>query len=180
MILCRCVGQRKPNLKTRVTRLGSDLNVSPVLLHNSLDSVQAEASALSNSFSSEKGFEDVGLYLGGNPGAIVSNLNHNATVLAISANSKLALSAHGVDGIVDDVGPDLVELAAKRIHEKRNALVVALHRHSLFQLVIQDRKRGFQALYYIDVLDRRLVHVGVFLDRTDQIRYPRSATLDFV
>jgi len=48
--------------------------------------------------------------------------------------------------------------------------ILALHRNSLFQLVIEDRKRGCEALDDIHVLFRRLVLVSVFLDCADQIR----------
>jgi hypothetical protein len=40
-ILSRTFCQREPYLKTGVARFGSDLNITPVLLHNSLHSVQA-------------------------------------------------------------------------------------------------------------------------------------------
>ena len=114
-------------MKPGVTGFGSDLNTSLVLLHNSLHSVQTESRPLSNSLGGEERFKDVRFYLGGNSGAVVANLHYHASILAISSHSKLALSAHRVDGIVDDVGPDLIELAAKRIDEEGNALVIARH-----------------------------------------------------
>ena len=122
----------------------------------------------------------MGLQLVGNSRTVIANLNHSATVVAVGSNAKLAFSVHRVNRVIDNVSPDLVELAPKRIHEKWNAQVVAVYHNSLFQLVIQDRKCGFQALYDVHVLHRRLVHVGVFLDCADQIRYPRGAALDFV
>ena len=73
------------------------------------------------------------------PGPLSLILNYSAAVVPVSSNTKLTLSMHRVYRIVNNVRPDLVELAPKRIHEKRNARVVALHRNSLFQLVIQDR-----------------------------------------
>ena len=87
---------------------------------------------------------------------------------------------HRVDRIINNVGPDLVEFAPERIHQKRNPLVIALHHHALFQLVIQDGQGDFQALHDVHVLRRRLVHVGVFLDRVDQVRNARGAALDFM
>ena len=59
-------------------------------------------------------------------------------------------------------------------------LVIALHRHSALELVVQDGQRSLQALHDIDILQRGLVHVRVFLDRTDQVRDSRRAALDFV
>ncbi len=116
-------------MKTRVTGFGTNLNIAPVLLHNSLDGVQAKTSALSNSFGGEKRFKDVRLDLRRDPGAVIADLNDYAGILAVSSDSKLALSPHCVNGIVNDVGPYLIELAPERIHEERNPLVVALHSH---------------------------------------------------
>ena len=138
-----------------------------MLLHNSLDGVQAEARTFPDSFRREERLKDVGLHLVGNSRTVIANLNHSATVVAIGSDAKLALSVHRVNRVINDVGPDLVEFAAKRIHQEGIALVIALHDHSLFQLVIHDRKRGFQALYDVHVLHWRLVHVGVFLDGAD-------------
>src|SRR5271163_4421846 len=176
--LGRSPSQGEPNLKTRVTGFGINLNISPVLLHNSLDGVQAEARAFPNSFGCEKRLKDVRLHLAGNSWAIVANLNYNATVVLVGSDAQLAFCVHCVNRVVNDVGPDLVELAAKRIHQQRNALVIALHHHSLLQLMIQDREGGFQAPYYVYVLHGGLVHVGVFLDCAHQVRYAGGAALD--
>src|SRR5580658_6749074 len=178
--LRRDPGERQPDLKPRVAGFGIQLNTSAVLLHDALDRVQTEARALANAFGSKKRLEDVGLHFFGNSRPIVADFDHGATVVAVSSDAKLAGSVHGVDRVVDNVRPDLVELAAKRIHEERNEIVLALHRYSSLQLVIQDRKRSLQAPYHIDVLDRRLIHVGVFLDGADQLRYTRGAAFDFM
>ena len=69
----------------------------------------------------KKGSKMCGLYLRRNAGAVVGNLNYDTTVLAIGSNAKLAFAAHGVNRIVDEVGPHLIEFAAEGIHQKRNA-----------------------------------------------------------
>ena len=46
--------------------------------------------------------------------------------------------------------------------------------------MIQDSQRGFQALHNIDIQYRRLIHVRVFLNRTDQIGDTRRAAFDFI
>src|SRR5437660_1770165 len=117
--------QREPDLETRVTGFGTDLNISPMLLHNSLNGVEAEAGAFANSLGGKKRLKDVGLYLAGNSRAVIADLNYYATVIAVGSDAKLAFAVHGVNRVINNVSPDLVELAAKRIHEKRNALVVA-------------------------------------------------------
>src|SRR5207244_1617067 len=56
--------QREPHLKASIAGFRTNLNISPVLLHNSLDSVQAEARPFPNSFGCEKRLKDVRFYLG--------------------------------------------------------------------------------------------------------------------
>src|SRR5262249_4141230 len=156
------------------------VDAAPMLPHDALDRVQAETSALPDALGREEGLKDVGLDFGGDSWAAVTNLHHDATVVTIGPNSKLALAAHGVNRVVDDVGPNLVQLAAEGIHQKRQGLIITFHSHTLFELVVQDGERGFEALYDIDILYGSLVHVSVFLDRPNQVRDPRSAALDFV
>src|SRR5690242_2791794 len=62
----------------------------------------------------------------------------------------------------------------------RNGLVIPPHSNAAFEFVLQDCQGCFQAFHHIDVLYRRLVHVGVFLDRTDQVGDSRGATFDLV
>src|SRR4029077_292893 len=123
------------HLETRVPGSRTDLNSPPVLLHNSLNRVETESCALSDSFGCEERLKDVGLDLGRNSRTVIADLNHNTTVVAISSNSKLSLSAHRVDGIIDEVGPNLIEFAPKLINQKRDSLVVAPQLHSAPDLV---------------------------------------------
>ena len=103
-------------METGVTGFRTELNISPMLFYNSLDSVEAETGTFANSFGCEKRLEDMGLYLVGNSWTVIANLNHSATVVAIGSDAKFPFSVHGVNGIINNVGPDLVELASKRIH----------------------------------------------------------------
>src|ERR1700735_5865784 len=109
-----------------------------MLPDDALDGVQAEAGAFADAFGGEKGLKDVGLDFGGNSRAVVRELDHCATVVGEGSDAKLTGSAHRVNRVVNNVGPDLVELATKRIHQEGNGMVVALHRHAPLQLVIQN------------------------------------------
>ena len=119
-------------MKTSVPARGTNLNISPMFLHNPLDRIQAESSAFPNTFGCKKRLEDVGLHLVGNSWTVIADLNYNATVVAVDSDAKLAFPVHRVNRVVDNVGPDLVKLASKRIHKEGNPLVIALHHHSLF------------------------------------------------
>src|ERR1700674_1602537 len=105
--------QRKPYLKTCVTRFRIDLNIAPVFFHDALNRVEAQPGSLAYSLGCEKWFKDVFLNLWRNAWTVVADLYHNATIVLIGSHSKLASSAHGIDGIIDDVSPDLIEFAAE-------------------------------------------------------------------
>ena len=100
-------------MKPRVAGFRVHLNTASVLLHDTLNRVEAQAGAFAHSLGGEKRFEDMRLYLGRNSRTVVGDLNHHAIVLAIGSDSKLALASHRINGIVDDVRPNLIELAAK-------------------------------------------------------------------
>src|SRR5579872_104172 len=156
------VRQRNPDLKTGITGLRLDLNVSPMLPDNPLHCVKAQARALADSLSGEEGLNNMRLYFGRNAVAVVSNLNYNAAVIAIGPDSKFTIAAHGINRVVDEVGPDLIEFTAERIHQQRNRLVIAMHSHAMLKLVVENRQGCFEALHDVDILHWRLVHEGVF------------------
>src|SRR5947209_19210521 len=45
---------REPHLKTRIPRLGTDLEITTVLFYDALDGIEPESGSLSNSFSREE------------------------------------------------------------------------------------------------------------------------------
>jgi hypothetical protein len=100
-VLSQTLCQREPHLKTCIPRFRVDLNIAPVLFHNSLNRVEAKARTLANSLGGEKGFEDMRLYFGRNSWTVVGDLDHDTVVLAIGSNSNLALATHGVNGVVN-------------------------------------------------------------------------------
>ncbi len=77
-------------------------------------------------------------YFWRDPRTIVADLNNNTSIIAIRSDSKFAFAVHGVNGVVNQIRPNLIELASERVHKQRDGLVVALHRNSVFELVVHD------------------------------------------
>ena len=75
---------------------------------DAVDHVQPEACPLADTFGREEGLEDSGEHLRRDAGAAVSDLDHNPVLLVGCADPELAGAGHGVDRVVDQVGPDLV------------------------------------------------------------------------
>src|SRR6478609_7802915 len=138
-----------------------DLNVSAMLSYNALNRVKAQTGSRADTLCGEKRLVHMGLNFWWNARAVVADLHDDAVVLLVGTHPKFTGAVHGVDRIVDNVSPDLVEFTAKGIHQQRDFLVFALYCDSMFEFVVQDGKSGFKALDNVDVLDGCLVHERV-------------------
>src|SRR5437764_10524884 len=112
--LGRALCHRQPDLKTSISRTGSHLNIAAVLFHNPLHGIEAKSGALSHAFGGEERLENPRQEFRRYTWAIIGDLHHDTVVLAVSAYPQFAFSAHCVDRVVDEIGPDLVEFAAER------------------------------------------------------------------
>ena len=111
----RRVGEREPDLKAGFAGLGHHLDAAAVLLHDALDGVQAEAGTLADALGGEERFRKCGFWTSsGIPGplSMISTTACNGH-REVRSNLKLAFATHGVNGVIDDVGPNLIQLAAK-------------------------------------------------------------------
>ena len=168
--LARRIRDWQPDLKARVSRFGAHLDASSVFFHNSLRRIEPKSGAFANRFGCEERFKDVLQYLFRNSGTAVPNLHHGTIVIAICADAKIAFSAHRIDCVVDKVGPHLIQFTAKGTHQKWHFFVVTMHGNALLELVVQDRESGFESFNHIHVLEGRLIHERVLLDRAHEIR----------
>ena len=100
-------------MKPRVAGFRAHLNTAFVLLDDALNRVEAEARAFADSLGGKERFEDMRLHFRRNSRSIIGDLNYDTIVLAIRSDLKLALAFHRIDGIVDDIRPNLIEFAAK-------------------------------------------------------------------
>src|SRR5689334_22853179 len=89
-------------------------NVAAVLLHDSINRIEPQSRALADWLGREERLEDAILELGRDSGAVVADFHQNASELRCGADYQFALPVHRVDGVVDQVRPDLIELAAVR------------------------------------------------------------------
>lgn len=107
----------KPYLKASVARIGTNLNVTAMLSDDGLYSVQPQTSSFTNALGREKWIKDMGLYLRRNSRAAIADFDHNIVVIAESSHPKFTLTEHGVDRVLDEVGPDLIQLSSHRVNQ---------------------------------------------------------------
>src|SRR5437868_10152462 len=75
---------------------------------------------------------------------------------------------HAFEGVFDEGGPDLVELAAVGADGRKVGVEVEFDGDVLEPRVEHD-ERVFKGLGEVDILNGRLVHIGVILDGADEV-----------
>ena len=172
--------QRKPDAEAGVAGLGPQLDGPVVLANDAHNGIEAEAGPFANLFGGEKGVEDAGLNFGGNAGTIIFNFDDGIVEFARRVDSEFAFAIHGVDGIVNEVGPDLIEFATIATDARQVGSVFADNGDAGFQAVAKNFQRVFEIFVEIDFLHGGLVHVRVALDGGDKIGDAASGVIDFL
>ena len=103
------------------------MNAPSVLSDDRPHSVESETRSLPNALRREKGIEDVGLYLRRNSGTVIADFNHGIAIFTENVEPEFSLTEHRFDGVLDKIGPDLVQFIANRIHKEGHSRISALH-----------------------------------------------------
>ena len=75
---------------------------------NAVANDQPKSGACADRFGGEKGFEQVGLDVQGNAGTVVHDFNDQLIVFQTGANADFPGAIDDVDGVVNEIGPNLV------------------------------------------------------------------------
>src|SRR5580692_1939221 len=151
-----------------------------MLANNAHHGIEAEAGPFANLFGGEKGVEDAGLNFGGNAETVIANFDDSIVEFARGVDSEFAFAIHGIDGIVNEVGPDLIEFATIATDARQVGSVFADNGDAGFQAVPKNFQRVFEIFVEIDFLHSGLVHVGIALDGGDKIGDAASGVIDFL
>src|ERR1700730_15860663 len=100
--------------------------------HDPVNRIETNSRAFTDTFRSEEWLEEVRLYRFGNAWPIVDDLDENEIELSGSSNDQPAFTSHGVDGIVNEIGPNLVQVASARKHPWKVGGELPLHFNSVF------------------------------------------------
>ena len=94
------------------------MNAPSVLSDDRPHSVESETCSLPNALRSEKRIEDVGLDLRRNSRTVIADFNHGIAIFAENVEPEFSLTEHRFDGVLDKIGPDLIQFIASRIHKE--------------------------------------------------------------
>src|SRR5438093_4144680 len=98
-----------------------------------VDGVEAQARTLTYRLRGEERFEDPAANLRRNSWPAVANLYEKPSKLGRRSHHQLAASVHGVDGVVDEIGPDLIQLAPMGADRTDRAIIFPNHGNPILQ-----------------------------------------------
>ena len=122
-------------------------------------------------FGGEEGLEDARQDGGRDAGAVVPYFDESHLRAETGGELEDGIGGgglHRVERVFDESGPDLVELAAVGADGRECGVEVELD-PGVFEARVEHDEGVFERLGEIDVLDGRLVHVGVVLDGADEV-----------
>src|SRR5512145_2480166 len=121
--------QRQPDPNDGVPGPRVDVDLPAVTLHDdSAGQVEPEPGALADLLGREERLEGVGGDLLGHTVAGIPDLDDDGAVIGVRPDRERPLALHGVDRVVDEVGPHLVELAGRGLDKGYVVGVLAPHR----------------------------------------------------
>src|SRR5579859_876004 len=126
------------HLKASVAGNGGDADVATHVLDDAIDNIESQAGAFADAFGGEEWIEDARHCVRWNARAIVGDFDQDEIVFAGGANGELAVAVHGVGSVINQVGPDLIELTAAGHHFGKIGSVLADDGDAVFEVVIHD------------------------------------------
>ena len=97
-----------------------------VFLDNIIRNIQPQAGTLARLLRCKERLEQARQHILWNAWTIVLNLNYHLRALLVSSQLQIALPMHGVDGVIDQVRPDLVQLTPVGFDEWQILVIIAL------------------------------------------------------
>jgi len=129
------------------------------LHHDALCDIEAEAGALSHLLGRVEGLERAGRHLRRHARAGVADLDDDVALIGTRRHPERAGAVHRVDGVVDEDGPYLIELARVGVDPGDVGSVVANDGDVVAELVPEHDQGALEAVRDVDVLYRRAIHL---------------------
>ena len=101
----------------------------------------------------------------GNARTRISDLDDHVGAASTGGDDDLSRALHCVDGVVEDVGPHLIELTPERFDRRKVVRVLSPNVDADFQPTPQHQKGIVEPFVDVNALRRRLVEVRVGSER---------------
>ncbi len=132
--------QRNPELCSARARL--EFDVAAVAADQPPRDVEAEAGALPDRLGREKRIEDLFAKVRRNAGPVVDDVDDHEIEAARRRDRDFARVADGVDRVVDEIGPDLVQIAADGADRRQVRLQVDADAHRFPARLVLEKRDG--------------------------------------
>src|SRR5216683_6065892 len=110
--LC-AAGNREADFEAGLAGFGLELDFTAVAIgDNAMADNQSQTGAGTDRLSGKKRLENPGLDFGRDTAPIIHDFHDYLIVFDASADADLARALNGIDRVVDEIGPDLIEFAA--------------------------------------------------------------------
>ena len=133
----------------------------PILFDDALDDAQPDACSYADGLGGVEGIEDLRLAFERDADAVVADADAEIGVWLVRiggrflrpcAHADVSMLRNGVDGVVEQIGPDLVEAGALAVQRRKVRREVLLDDDLFFaQLVGEDDHGGVDAVVDVDV-----------------------------
>src|SRR5215472_17816013 len=107
-----CGLDRNADLKASIAGNGFDTDLAAHILNDAVHDIEPKPGALADSLGGEKRFKNTGLDIRWNSRPVVGDFDEDKIVLARGTDGQVAVAVHGVGGVINQIGPDLIEFAA--------------------------------------------------------------------
>src|SRR5438034_5976164 len=157
----------QPDLKTGLAGPGFKFDFAAMTVSD--DAVaddETQASAGADGFRGEKRLEHPSLHLRRNAGAIIHDFDDYLVVFQARADTDFAGAVYGDDGVINQIGPHLIEFAAISRNARHRAIKRPNQRH-VFQFVTEHGQSALDTFVDVHLLHRRLIHVRIGFDGFD-------------
>src|SRR5437867_4108291 len=144
----------QPDFEAGFAWTGLKLNFAAMSVTN--DAVaddQAKAGTGADRFGGEKRFEHVRLHLRRNAGAVVHDFDDELIVLQGCADTDFARALDGVDRVINEIGPYLIEFAAIS-HNARHGAIEGPNERDVLQFVTQHGQGALDSFMDVHLLHR--------------------------
>src|ERR1700691_4870975 len=151
-----------------------------MLLYDAADGLETQPGALSDTLGGEERLEDMRLDFRRNSRSVVGYFHQQTIQFTRRADAQFALAIHSVDGVVDQISPDLVQLAAAHANLRQRTVEIELYVNALLEAVPQHEQRAFEAFVDVHFLVGALVQISVLFNGTHQIGDAAGGVLDLI
>lgn len=136
---------------------------------DAVGNVKAQSRSFTDRLRREKRIEDFALNIFGNARAVIGDFDDDVLIRIARFDRDGSLVFDGANGVVEEVGPHLVQFASIHSRLGQFFLIVANDFNARRHLVAQNGQGVVDAHMDIDFLGYILIHIGIGPHRLDEI-----------